>query len=210
MAKLKAPVMSLGATGQLGKTLVFFPWKGLNVVREYVIPTNPDTTLQQAQRKILREAVAKVHDAQARALNPLDRDDQIAYSALAQAKGKIWTWFNQAVKLWIDVKVDGKTPIVYSNGFMIDTLATSFEPFLALNEETPTDLTIGKFYLGISKTNLIQSLDGIVTPGLEVRLAAGAGFSGLTVGKKYYWQFRPTADPLCLGADSGIYYAYAT
>ncbi|GAH96000.1 unnamed protein product, partial [marine sediment metagenome] len=37
MAKLKGPLFSLGASQQLGKALVFFGWKGLDVVREYVI-----------------------------------------------------------------------------------------------------------------------------------------------------------------------------
>jgi len=49
MAKLKAPLMSLGASGALGKALVFFGWKGLDVVREYVIPANPKTTAQNTQ-----------------------------------------------------------------------------------------------------------------------------------------------------------------
>jgi len=40
VSKLKAPLLSLGASGQIGKSLVFFGWKGLDVVREYVIPSN--------------------------------------------------------------------------------------------------------------------------------------------------------------------------
>src|SRR3972149_2455449 len=38
MAKLKAPLLSFGASGKLADTLVYFPWKGLAVVRSYVIP----------------------------------------------------------------------------------------------------------------------------------------------------------------------------
>src|SRR3989304_5419175 len=43
MAKLKAPLLSFGASGKLADTLVYFPWKGLAVVRSYVIPANPNT-----------------------------------------------------------------------------------------------------------------------------------------------------------------------
>ncbi|GAI75819.1 unnamed protein product, partial [marine sediment metagenome] len=46
MAKLKGPLFSLGASGALGEAVVYFPWKGLNVVREYVIPSNPKTDPQ--------------------------------------------------------------------------------------------------------------------------------------------------------------------
>ncbi|GAI64437.1 unnamed protein product [marine sediment metagenome] len=210
MAKLKAPLMSLGASGALGKALVFFGWKGLNVVREYVVPANPDTQLQQDHRKILKAGVAKVHVAQARELNPLDRDDQIAYAALAAAKGKIMTWFNQALKLWIDVKVAGDLPVIYSNGCMMKTTATDFRPLIHQNEETLEDLKAGKFYLGISKTNLITSKEAVVGLGQHCTLLVDGGFSSLTVGKKYYWQFRPDSTDDCVGADSGIYHAKAT
>ncbi|GAH56681.1 unnamed protein product, partial [marine sediment metagenome] len=65
-------LMSLGASGQLGKALVFFPWKGLNVVREYVVPANPDTDLQGTQRGYLTTMVDAIHAAQALDPWPLD------------------------------------------------------------------------------------------------------------------------------------------
>lgn len=210
MAKLKAPLLSLGASQQLGKTLVFFNWKGIDVVREYVIPAYSRTTLQATQRDYVKDGVAMVHTAQAVAAGPLVSADQVAYSALASAKGRIITWFNQAVKLWVDVKLDGKTPIIY-RGALTDSLdKDDFRMHVHISEETPSDLTVGKFYLGTTRTNLIQSTDATLTPGIQAYVAAADKFSGLSAGKKYYWQFRPTADPLCVGADSGIYFAYAT
>ncbi|GAH91485.1 unnamed protein product, partial [marine sediment metagenome] len=157
MAKLKAPLMSLGASGQLAKTLVFFPWKGISAVREYVIPANPDTQLQKDQRDYVRKGVAMVHTAQADVNFPITSADQIAYSALAAAKGRIITWFNQAIKLWIDVKVAGKIPIIYSDGYLLDKSALDARPILVIHEETDEKLIDGKFYLGSSKTNLIRS-----------------------------------------------------
>src|SRR3990172_862086 len=61
MAKLKAPLLSFGASGKLADTLVYFPWKGLAVVRSYVIPANPNSAGQQTQRGILTESVASWH-----------------------------------------------------------------------------------------------------------------------------------------------------
>lgn len=63
MAKLKGPLFSLGARGQLGKTLVFFPWKGVDSVREYVVPANPQTAAQLAQRALMTAAVLEFHGA---------------------------------------------------------------------------------------------------------------------------------------------------
>jgi hypothetical protein len=120
------------------------------------------------------------------------------------------TWFNQAVKLWIDVKVAGKTPIIYRGGAINDTDKDDFRMSVYLSEENSEDLTQGKFYLGTSRTNLIQSIDARLIAGVLMDVVDTHGFSGLTAGKKYYWQFRPTGDPLCEGADSGIYYGYPT
>ncbi|MBA7685213.1 hypothetical protein ES703_93631 [subsurface metagenome] len=105
MAKLKAPLLSLGASGAIGKAIVYFPWKGLDCAREYVVPTNPDTDAQKLQRKYLREAVDKVHDAQARDANPLVEADMSAYSLLGSLKATPRTWFNTIIRLWLLVEV---------------------------------------------------------------------------------------------------------
>lgn len=210
MAKLKAPLMSLGASQQLGKALVFFGWKGLDVVREYVIPANPKTALQTTQRGYLSDAVALVHTALARAANALDSADQVAYSALATAKGKIMTWFNQAVKLYIDVVRAGDTPCIYSNGTVSNPQAASFSCELYLNEETPSDLAAGKFYFGTSKTNLIHSATATIGAGVNAYLQSEDLSAFMTAGVKYYWQFRPDSGDPCEGADSGIYNVVAT
>lgn len=50
MAKVTAPLMSMDASGQIGKALVF--QKG-GQVRQYVVPANPKTTAQMAVRNKL-------------------------------------------------------------------------------------------------------------------------------------------------------------
>ncbi len=210
MAKLKAPLLSLGASGQIAKTLVYFPWKGINAVREYVIPSNPKTAPQLTQRSYVTTMVAAIHTTQARANYPLVSADQVAYSALAAAKGKIITWFNQAVKLGIDGLVAGKGVTVYSWGMIVDLDKDDFRPRIYINDDAITQIAAGTFYLGTSKTNLIQSIPAIIDPGVRADLADTTGFSGLTAGTKYYWQFRPDPGDPCAGADSGIYHAVAT
>ena len=209
MAKLKGPLFSLGASQQLGKTLVYFAWKGLNVVRQYVIPANPKTALQQTQRGYLTGAVAGIHTAQADATNPLKSIDQVAYSALAAVKGIIMTWFNMAVKLWVDVKVAVKTPCVYSDMTFTTKTANAIDLELYLNEETGSTLAAGKFYFGSTKTNLIHAKVATVTAGDKAALVAEDCSAFLTAGVKAYVQFRPDAADGCEGADSGIYSFYA-
>lgn len=50
MALLTAPLMSIDASGSVAKTLVFSKWKGRNYVRQHVIPHNPQSALQTADR----------------------------------------------------------------------------------------------------------------------------------------------------------------
>jgi len=50
MAKPTAPLLSFGASGQLGRTLVFGSWKGRSYARRYVVPSNPNTLSQQETR----------------------------------------------------------------------------------------------------------------------------------------------------------------
>lgn len=52
MAKLTGPLLSFGAQGQLGKTLVTASWRGVKYARQYVRPTNPNTLAQQQVRSI--------------------------------------------------------------------------------------------------------------------------------------------------------------
>ena len=205
MAKLTGPCFSLRASGQLAKTLVYFGWKGLNVLRSYVVPANPRTTAQVAHRAHLTEAVVYIHAAMARPDNPLNETDQVAYSTLAAAKAKVMTWFNQAVKLWVDVKVADKTPCIYSDADITDKDVSAIDAFMKLNEETGSDLADGKFYFGTSKTNLIHSAVAAITGGDKAVLVDEDLSAFLTAGIKYYWQFRPDAGDLCEGADSGIY-----
>lgn len=50
MAKPTAPLLGFGASGQIGKTMVYAAWRGRAYSRRYVIPGNPRTTAQLGVR----------------------------------------------------------------------------------------------------------------------------------------------------------------
>jgi hypothetical protein len=50
MAKVNGPLLSFGARGSIGDTVVFANWKGIDYARQYVKPANPQTTAQLANR----------------------------------------------------------------------------------------------------------------------------------------------------------------
>ena len=52
MAKPRAPLLSFGASGSIAKTITFASWRGVNYVRERVIPQNPKSVQQTVTRDI--------------------------------------------------------------------------------------------------------------------------------------------------------------
>lgn len=53
MAKVTAPLMSMSASGKIADAIVFFTWKGRNVVRQWLAPANPQSTGQGDRRIIM-------------------------------------------------------------------------------------------------------------------------------------------------------------
>lgn len=52
MARLTAPLLSLGASGSIAKSLVYSTWKGIPYARVHVIPANPKSVGQQEVRGV--------------------------------------------------------------------------------------------------------------------------------------------------------------
>lgn len=198
MAKLKAPLLSLGASGALGKAIVYFGWKGLDCAREYVVPANPKSTNQTTQRGYLTEVVEDVHNAEGDASHPMTEADKTAYAALGSLQATPRTWFNTVVKQGIDQLVAGLSPCVYSHGISNEAV-DQLTPDIWFMTELPT---AGNFHYGTSKSALNLS----TAATFPVANHATKDIAGLVTGTKYYWQFRATAPPAAVGCNSGIYH----
>lgn len=203
MAKLRGPLFSLGASQQIGKALVFFPWKGLDVVREYVIPSNPKSAAQNTQRSYMTAAVATLHSYQGYPASFFWAGDVIAYALWASVVKTATTWFNQLVKNWIDRKVAGKIPAIFGNGLL--TPGANKLTFQLGGLAESSAMTSGKIFYGTSKTALIYSVAATIA-----ELIAGKDIPGLTKGVKYFVQFRPLLPATFVGNMSGIYYGVPT
>lgn len=203
MAKLKAPLLSLGASGQLGKAIVYFGWKGLDLAREYVIPANPKTTAQTTQRGYMTLAVAAIHTAQSAAVSPIVQVDKSAYALYGSTFPTPRTWFNQIIQRLIFARL-------YTEHYQIFTLDAFADP-------ATTEITItiynhnyadepGFMCCGTSKTALLTRVAADGVGNIQTGV-----FTGLTKGVKYYFQFRPTKvteDKWV--ARSGIYHHVCT
>lgn len=53
MAKVTGPLLSLDASGSVANTMTFSKWKGINYLRQRVVPANPKTAGQKVVRGVL-------------------------------------------------------------------------------------------------------------------------------------------------------------
>ncbi|GAI75894.1 unnamed protein product, partial [marine sediment metagenome] len=155
MAKVKGPLFSLSAGGQLAKTLVYGDWKGIDWVRQYVIPANPKTADQQEQRGFFTAAISAWH------VDGYTEEDVEAWNLYALAQKIAASGFNMFVKLKVLAAVAVKTW-----GALKDCLIESITSSgCTVTIDVPSDLT-GKLYIGTSKTSMLtQFIGAYVDPG---------------------------------------------
>jgi len=187
MAKVRAPLMSFDARGQIAKSLVYLGWKGLKTVRQYVIPANPDTDDQQQQRGYFRNAVGQWHT------DGFTGEDVKAWNLLALALKEALSGFNVYVRL----KVNALIAVV------------TWESFTEVSPGTPTPtgtiitantelITACDVYYGTKITAMFNTEEGTPATGeLSVEL------TGLTASTKYYFYIKDKQDPKA--ARTGIY-----
>jgi len=202
MAKLNAPLFSFNAAGQIAKALVYFGWKGIDVVRSYVIPSNPKTTAQTTQRGYMIAAVAAIHTAQGLAAGMMAALDTIAYALWGSCYATPRTWFNQIVKNWLDVEVAGNTPALFYDCQITTTTPGQIDVDIDTDEATLANATC---FWGTSKTALINS---VACTGVMPNMLAT--LTPTVAGTKYFFQIRANAADPCEGARSGIYHAVST
>jgi len=187
MAKVKGPLFSLSASGQIAKTLVYGDWKGIDIVRKYVIPANPKSAGQQAQRGYFANAVEDWHTDGFTAI------DVAAWNLYALALKVAQSGFNVLVKLKIICAVAAESWVP-----LVDCLVTSIGAAGAQINITGTVGSTVKLYWGTSKTSMFNEEAMVDTAGdYEVTLAA------CNASTKYYFYIKDTG--VGEQARTGIY-----
>lgn len=187
MAKVKAPLMSFDARGKIADSLVYMGWKGLKTVRQYVIPANPKSALQQAQRVIFAAAVEDWHTDGFTAV------DVAAWNLYALASKVALSGFNMLVKLKVACAVAAETWVA-----LVDCLVTVIAADGAQINITGTVGSTIKLYWGVTKTAMVNEEDMVDTAGdYEVTLSA------CDPSTKYYFYIKDTT--AANQARTGIY-----
>jgi len=187
MAKVTGPLFSLAASGKLANSLVYLSWKGIDDVRQYVIPANPKTSGQQQQRGYFTDGVEDWHTAGYTA------DDVAAYNLAALAEKLPMSGFNIHEKYFVDAKVSGLTWYALTNCAVSGVTASGAS--VAVN--VASDQT-GVLHYGTSKSTMNTTVSGtFTTDHYDFTL------SGLNANTKYYFWIENTA--VSAAGRTGIY-----
>ena len=190
MAKTKAPLFSLEARGALGEAIVYFPWKGINAVRQYVIPTNPKSTLQTSQRNKLTAAVNEFHNA---AYSAADMSAWIRY---AGTLAKVMTGFNAMCQSHIKAIIANAAAVWNSLSQVTTSNVTAAAFDVSPAKATKADAY--KLYYGTKGTYMPNEVaDTGTAPAILFAL------TGLTANTDYYFYIKATAADRV--ARTGIY-----
>jgi hypothetical protein len=168
------PFMGIRASGQFGKSLVAFSWKGINAIRSYVIPTNPNTLSQQAVRGDFTAQIDAWHHADMLA------DDKDAWNLFASATKRAASGFNEFVgyfrRWWTD------TGVVSHIRSVVVTVNTGGTLTITAKTDNPGTNKAWLYY-GPTKTYMPNSKEGSAW-------SSGNGtfsLTGMVAGTKLYF-----------------------
>lgn len=148
MARLTGPLLSMSASGQVGKTLVFGDWKGVKYARQYVVPANPNSGDQQTQRGYLTSALSLWHDT----TNALVALDKTNLNRAAGLEASPMSGFNLYVKNYINTRIAGATP----NQILGTAEAVKTEGAVQIEATSVASVTTVKMRWGYSPTALVN------------------------------------------------------
>lgn len=146
MAIVKRPLLSGDARGQIGKSLVFLGWKGIQTARSYVVPANPKSVLQTSQRTVFKSAVEDYHSA---LFNAVDNEGLKLITSLQSSP---MSQFNFFVKKYTLLTNDSKTPAIVSVNSITED-ASNYIVTLYISENVA-----GSLYWGYNSRVLIDEI----------------------------------------------------
>jgi len=199
MAKVRGPILSIGAGGQIGKSQVYASWRGVPYARQYVIPSNPNTTAQQETRstfKTLQEMWKQLPSA--------NQDIWIA-----AAKGRPFTDRNKHTQVNLpglrgaanmntyvaSPGVNGGVPMV--DAALADGAAGEIDATPTLGDLPTGWTTVGVTGIAFPDQDPALAFEGPVQVQTNAVAPYGLTFTGLTTGTDYQvsvWWHMQKAD----------------
>jgi len=155
MAKVEGPLFSLEARGKVGDAIVFFPWKGRHIVRQWLKPTNPQSTVQgyvRAALKAISKWVKKVGNT-----NDGDALDSKVYQACTESADAGMNWNAYIAQGFLDLLQSGGAFVTGSFTDLIDEWTSLNATDLAAWSTEATALGMEDFAFGYGYTTNIEA-----------------------------------------------------
>jgi len=174
MAKVVMPLLSAEASGKIANTMVFFYWKGKNVVRRWVTPTNP----RSAAQKLIRTRLAAVGKNLAAMLTASPYAAIVTLIRAVTPANQIWNAY--FVKQTVDY--------IKSNTAFTDLLSEYTNAIIPC-----TEFELAATTLGMATMLTGDTYDEEVTPGFQLFLGAYAAYKLALCGAVCAYTEFPTA-----------------
>lgn len=202
MALTTAPLLSLDASGSIGKALVFSKWKGRSYVRALVKPANPRSGGQVSMRAMLKflSQYWTFQSAGAKSSwdNPADARVVSQFNAYVSAGCKKNREFLAPYKNWPQV--------IGSAVDAIDTFTATAgvrEVTIALNQGAPTDPAWGFMLFWSTTTGFTPSFSNLLAV-IPAAVTTVVNFvHGPLTADTYYYDAKPFGPEGFIGALDG-------
>lgn len=126
MAKVTGPLLSLDASGTVASTVTFSRWKGVNYVRQRVIPTYSNTFKQAAIRDLIRDA-SQAWKTNA-TISPTTIDATYKAEFATAASGLAMSGFDLFIRNCVAKNYDSTTSPYYDGSLVLPTDSTDITP----------------------------------------------------------------------------------
>ena len=103
MVRVTGPFLSLDARGTLANTLTASVWKGINYIRQRVVPHNPKSSEQTAVRATMTDGVSKWR------FNVVSQLQKNFWNTYAKGLGE--SGFNRYIRRYIQENYDGTAQV---------------------------------------------------------------------------------------------------
>ena len=168
MAKVDGPLFSLEARGKIGDAVVYFPWKGRHVVRQWLKPTQPNSVKQGYVRAAMKAIGKAIKEILATAKG--DAVDSALYAYYTDAAPAGQNWNGHLAKGFCDLLQAGNVLVTGSFTDLVASYSALGTDEVASFAAEATALGMVDFAFGYGYTTSIPA-------GMQMYFAALAAYN---------------------------------
>lgn len=202
MVKLRAPMMSLGASGSLGNAITFSKWKGRAYARELVVPSNPKSGLQTGFRAMfafLSQQWTNVSTGDQATWQTL-ADQLVASPFNAYMRGNQRRWRNFTPPAEATPAAEAATPPTWTSE---PDVAGGVDSILMSWDVNVINDSWGMVIFRALTTGFTPSISNVVKVVQLTAAGAGTWLDSPLVADQYFYDCRPFTTDGLFGALTG-------